>query len=88
MPRGNRFEESEMHRERSSERILVVRRIFEPGRIAQAVLEEAYERLVPSGVWIVRKSSVETGQGNMAEPEVEETWHETAASRALCTGVE
>jgi hypothetical protein len=81
MPRGNRFEESEMHRERRSERILVVRRIFEPGRIAQAVLEEAYERLVPSGVWIVR-------QINKTEPEVEETWHETATSRALCTGVE
>lgn len=77
-----------MHRERRSERILVIRRAFEPGRIAQAVLEEAYERLVPSGVWIVRISPVRTGQIDKAELEVEESWHETAASRTLCTGVE
>lgn len=81
-------EEGEMLRERRSERTLMVRRTFEPGRIAQDVLEEAYERLVPSGVWIVRMSPMGTEQRTMAEPEVEETWHETAASRTLCTRVE
>jgi hypothetical protein len=80
-------EEGEMLRERRSEKTLMVRRTFEPGRIAQDVLEEAYEQLVPSGVWIARMSPMETEQRTMAEPVVEEKWHETVASRTVCTRV-